>query len=63
MKVYLPSVSSMPPGAMTFDRIPRGPSSTAITLERASTAALAADTCAWNGVPIDEMLQMSNAKN
>lgn len=46
-----PSVSPIGPGEITLDRMPRGPSSTAITRERASTAAFAADTCAWYGVP------------
>lgn len=36
---------------MTLDRTPRGPSSTAITALKASTPALAADTCAWRGDP------------
>lgn len=46
-----PSVSPMGPGEMTLERTPWGPSSTAITRERASTAAFAADTCTWYGVP------------
>jgi len=47
----MPSVEAMGPGAMTFDRTPQGPSSTAITRERASTAALAEETWAWYGRP------------
>ena len=39
------------PGAITLERTPMGPSSTARTRERASTAALAADTCTWYGEP------------
>lgn len=47
----IPSVPPIGPGAMTLDRTPRGPSSTAITALKASTPALAADTCAWRGDP------------
>jgi hypothetical protein len=39
---------------MTLDRTPRGPSSTARTLERASTPAFAAETWAWYGVPEED---------
>lgn len=47
----IPSVSAMAPGAITFERTPRGPSSTAMTLLRASTPAFAAETWACSGEP------------
>ena len=47
----MPSVPLIGPGEMMLERTPRGPSSTAITALKASTPALAADTCAWKGVP------------
>src|ERR1700730_16782513 len=51
-----PAVPEMGPGAMTFDRTPRGPSSTAMTAESASTAAFAAAQCAWYGVATNARL-------
>src|SRR6188768_3000130 len=48
----MPSVPLMGPGAMTLERTPFGPSSTAKTAESASTPALAAETWTWNGTPM-----------
>lgn len=39
------------PGAITLDRTPKGPTSTARTLDKASTAAFALETWAWYGIP------------
>ena len=43
----MPAVSLTGPGAMTFERTPCGPSSTASTAEMESTAAFAALTWTW----------------
>ena len=46
-----PSVSAIGPGATALTRMPSGPHSTASVLVNASTAALAAATWTWPGVP------------
>jgi hypothetical protein len=43
----MPSVPAIGPGAITFERTPNGASSTARHCDVASTAAFAADMCAW----------------
>ena len=48
----MPSVPSIAPGASELAVMPSGPYSRAAEPMRESTAALAAETCAWRGMPV-----------
>src|SRR5690242_6591443 len=48
----MPSVPAIAPGAMLFAVTPNGPYSSATLAMSESMAALAAETCAWSGMPV-----------